>query len=374
MSKETKALALIVLILALHAQLTAAKCNREPLKKMQREWTNVVTVYEADWVSYITWLACAGAGAASGGTLLALCAAPILQKLMVTELFKAAISHGAVDEMGIMDKIRTGANFFVDGQEAAVKILTYQCKVCNCRVCFPWGFNCGKCGEWCVKEPNRHALVLGYRSASGGSGGSGGTPDLECHTIRNRCRVADFEMAVGYKISGSDNWKTEAWWRVNRGNQVRLCFARGTWLYAFFDWVDGRDAVSSDVTFSSLGDAGTFCVKNSKTTIIERPNSPRFYDVDTGKTASTCDGLGGSSKSFTPLDDGDYGISNVNSCPSGHLRSNHSAVVDGTAGASNSTLALREMALGNETLMVFEEDPGTHRYKKAQQVGNPGWP
>eukprot|EP00928_Gymnodinium_smaydae_P100718 TRINITY_DN9948_c0_g1_i1.p1 TRINITY_DN9948_c0_g1~~TRINITY_DN9948_c0_g1_i1.p1 ORF type:complete len:385 (+),score=25.67 TRINITY_DN9948_c0_g1_i1:57-1157(+) len=358
---------IVVIVFTLLAQvnLANAKCNQGSLDQMKRDWTNVVTVYEADWVSYLQWLACAAGSTASAGTLMALCAASIYEKLAYTELFKTAISHGAVDQTDIIDKIKTGANFFIDGHEAAVKILTYQCEVCNCRFCFPHGFNCNRCGEWCVPEPNRHALVLGYRQSSSGSG------SLECHTIRNRCRAADFYIAVGFQVKGSKNWMTKSWWRVNRNTEKKLCFRRGSWLYAFFDWVDGTQPTRNAVTFS-IGNPGTFCLKtDGKTNIVERPNFPKYYDQDLRRSSSSCSGLGAKLLQFTAIDNGEYGSSNVNSCPSHHrLRANDTGIVEVTqAETINSTLPeVIAVAEGEEPLVMLDVDPQTHGYKRAVQT------
>eukprot|EP00437_Effrenium_voratum_P011831 CAMPEP_0181446840 /NCGR_PEP_ID=MMETSP1110-20121109/26316_1 /TAXON_ID=174948 /ORGANISM="Symbiodinium sp., Strain CCMP421" /LENGTH=358 /DNA_ID=CAMNT_0023570939 /DNA_START=157 /DNA_END=1233 /DNA_ORIENTATION=+ len=343
---------------------------------MKSEWTNVVTVYEADWVSYAKWLGCAAVSATAppaSPVVLSLCANDIWTEIASTAIFKAAISHGAVDKMDIIDKIRTGANFFIDGKEAAVKILTYQCEVCNCRFCIPHGFSCSKCGKWCVPETNRHALVLGYRQSSSGSG------SLECHTIRNRCRTKDYYLAVGYKVRGSDNWMTQAWWKVGRSTEKKLCFRRGTWLYALFDWDDGIQAASNQVTFS-IGDHGAFCLKPGKETkIIERPNSPKYYDELSRQSSSTCSGLGGKLMHFTAIDNGQYGSSNVNYCPSSRsFRANDNGVVENVtrivevteAEMINSTLPeVVAVAEGEEPLVMLDVDPKTQGYKQAVQTG-----
>ena len=344
--------------------IAQAKCNRGSLEQLKKDWTNVVTVYEADWVSYMQWLGCGLAAPATGGGSLSLCARDIFTRLAATELFKAAISHGAVDQTSIIDKIKTSRSFFVGGNEAAVKILTYQCKVCNCRLCLH-GFNCDKCGEWCTAEPNRHALVLGWRSPSSGSG------RVECHTIRNKCNSADFYSAFGFKVKGTDNWRTKGWWTVNRNSEIKLCFRRGTYLYAFFDWKDGKEASTSDVTFS-VGDHGSFCVKSSRMDIIERPGSPKYLDQTTNSQANTCVGVGGEFKHFTVIDNGEYGASNVRSCPSKSFRSASSReFVEVTSSeVLNATLpdALAALALGEETFVVLEVDPKDHAYKQALQT------
>ncbi|WP_437550353.1 RICIN domain-containing protein [Sorangium sp. So ce367] len=135
----------------------SARCNRSNLENLQQRYETVTTIYEANWSDYIKWMACAAIALGGGG--------PAVLTACSSEIFNAITSHlaGSVDRATIIDKIANGLEFVDDVKVCRVKFLTYQCETCDCRFCFPHGFNCDKCGEWCRPEPNRHALVLACR-------------------------------------------------------------------------------------------------------------------------------------------------------------------------------------------------------------------
>jgi hypothetical protein len=140
----------------------SARCNRSSLESLQRRYDTVTTIYEANWSDYIKWMACAAVAVGGGG--------PAVVAVCSDVIVNAISSHlaGSVDRATIIDKIKNGQEFVNGTNICRVDVLTYQCEVCNCRVCIPCTFcspraNCNDCGEWCVPEPNRHALVLACR-------------------------------------------------------------------------------------------------------------------------------------------------------------------------------------------------------------------
>ena len=198
----------------------------------------------------------------------------------------------------------------------------------------------------------------------------------QCHTIRNKCSSSDFYLAVAYHSApDKPEWRTEAWWRVDHGAKKKLCFNRGTYLYAFFDWAGGGVPDSTAVTFGSKG--SNFCLKTEERTSINRYNGPMglaFGDADTGAVSKSCEGLGHGARTrrFTLLDSADhrYHTSNVvpRSCQgrrsmSGTVEVSRAEPMNSSSEVPSEVLEM----LAEGKLVVLSWYPKAGQYRPAEQ-------
>ena len=214
----------------------------------------------------------------------------------------------------------------------------------------------------------------------------------ECRRIRNRCWSKDLHLAVGYHTSrappslrsspGGDKWRTEAWWRVDRGTEIRLCFSRGTYLYAFFSWVGGGIPDASAVTLGT--NSGNFCLKGERTKVHEYEGFAKmqFEDAHSKATSWSCKGLGKGARTrkFTVIEsDVGYVGGDVfpQSCPGTRAMNGTVEVLKPEAMSSNWSSDVPkevvEMLAEGKQLMVLSWDATAGQYRPALQRDAEPW-